>query len=389
MNEPIYLDGFATTPLAPEAQAATVKAWSLPGNAGSPHGAGERAADFVNRARAEVAALIGASPAEIIFTSGATEANNLAILGSARAAQRAGSSRDRIVVSAVEHKAVLEPVERLKSEGYHVALAPVDRTGRLDLEAFSALLGESTLLVSIMAANNETGVIQQITEATRLAHAAGAFVHCDAAQAAGKIRLDVIEMDVDYLSISAHKMYGPMGVGALYVGASALRPEPLQIGGGQQSGLRPGTEPVPLIAGFGAAARVSHQQLEEDREHGAALADGLLAELRAHQLRPIRVTGTAPVVPGSLALSLPGVDAEQLCLRLAHTVHLSTGSACTAGQLRVSHVLNAMGLSDRDARSFVRILCHRYLDSTHVGDIAAAIADAARRSSLAAGEPRQ
>lgn len=389
MSDPIYLDGFATLPLAPEANAAMSDAWSLPGNAASPHGAGERAAWIIARARAEVAALIGAAPSEIVFTSGATEANNIAIVGSARAAQGAGGGRRRLIVSAVEHKAVLEPAEALAQEGFEVVLAPVDSFGRLDLDRYAALLDQDTLLVSVMAVNNETGIIQPVAEAAALARSAGALIHCDAAQAAGKIPLDVDELDVDYLSLSAHKCYGPMGVGALYVAASAPTPQPIQFGGGQQAGVRPGTEPVALIAGFGEAARIARERLDEDRRHGTRLADLLLSQLGDRQLRFSRVTGDWPVVPGSFAIALDGVDADQLCLMLARTVHLSTGSACTSGQLRTSHVLEAMGLSEERARTVVRAFCTRYIEDHDISVAAEQIAAAATRSRLATGGLRQ
>jgi cysteine desulfurase len=384
MSAPIYLDGFATLPLAPEAKAAMVDAWSFAGNAASPHGAGERAAQIIARARAEVAMLVGAAPSEITFTSGATEANNIAILGVALAAK--GSGRRRLIVSAVEHKAVLEPAHILAEQGFEVLLAPVDRHGRLDLERFVALLDDQTLLVSVMYVNNETGVIQPVAEAAALAREAGALVHCDAAQAAGKIPIDVAELDVDYLSLSAHKCYGPMGVGALYIAAGAPKPRPLQYGGGQQSGIRPGTEPVALIAGFGEAARIAEARLESDRRHGEHLANLLLSELGERQLRFSRVTGEWPVVPGSVAVSIEGVDADALCVMLARTVHLSTGSACTSGQLLTSHVLDAMGFSEEEARTVVRAFCSRYVDDIAISIAAERIASAAARSRLVTGE---
>jgi cysteine desulfurase len=386
MSEPVYLDGFATLPLAPEAQAAMIDAWSLAGNAASPHGAGERAAQIIAAARAEVAALIGAAPSEIVFTSGATEANNIAILGAARAAGPKAGGRRRILVSAVEHKAVLESAQMLAEEGFEVLLAPVDRYGRLDLDRFTALLDDQVLLASVMYVNNETGMIQPVAEAATLARAAGALVHCDAAQAAGKIPIDVAELDVDYLSLSAHKCYGPMGVGALYIAAGAPKPRPLHYGGGQQAGIRPGTEPVALIAGFGQAARIAGARLEADRRHGEHLANLLLSELGARQLRFSRVTGEWPVVPGSVAISLDGVDADALCVMLAHTVHLSTGSACTSGQLLTSHVLDAMGFSEEEARTVVRAFCSRDMDDAAISMAAERIATAAARSRIATGE---
>jgi cysteine desulfurase len=358
-------------------------AWAAPGNSASPHGAGERAAAIIADARNEVALLIGAAAPEILFTSGATEANNLAIMGVARALRELGSARRRLIVSAVEHKAVLEPARALEREGFEIALAPVDRHGRLDVPAYHALLDEDVLLASIMAVNNETGVVQPVAEAAAIAHAAGALFHCDAAQAVGKIALDVLALDVDYMSLSAHKFYGPMGVGALYVSAAVPRPLPLQFGGGQQGGQRPGTEPVALLSGLGAAARTSRERLATDAAHATKLSESFLAALRERQLRFARITGDHQVVPGSGALEIEGVDADALCMRLARSVHLSTGSACTSGQLRVSHVLEAMGFSAERAGSVVRIFWSRYNSRDEVATAADEICRAALQSRLA------
>lgn len=386
---PIYLDGFATTPLAEEARTAMLAVWEQPGNAGSPNASGERAARIIADARAEVAALIGAAASEIVFTSGATEANNLALLGVA-AATRALSSRRRIVVSAIEHKAVLEPAASLAAEGFEVTIAPVDAQGRLDLEALATLLDENVLLVSVMLVNNETGVIQPVAEVAALAHGVGAYVHSDAAQAAGKISIDVTALDVDYLSLSAHKCYGPMGVGALYIVAGMPAPAPLMHGGGQQSSIRPGTEPVPLIAGFGAAARAARVYLAQPGSPGtAARIDRLLEGLARRALRFTRITGDHAVVPGSAAIAIDGIDGDSLCAQLAREVALSTGSACTSGQIRISHVLEAMGFSEELARSVIRIFCDRTLTDAEIDRAIDAIIASIQRSRLATGEVRQ
>lgn len=385
MKAPVYLDGFATLPLAPEARDAMMAAWERVGNATSPHAAGEEAARRVEAGRAEVARLIGASPGEIVFTSGATEANNLALLGAARAMANRAPERRRIVVSAVEHKAVLEPVRALEASGYDVVLAPVDQGGRLDLGSFAELVDKSALLVSVMAANNETGVIQPVAQAVAIAREAGALVHCDAAQAVGKIPMDVVDLDLDYLSLSGHKLYGPMGIGALFVAAGAPAPEPLQWGGGQERGIRPGTQPVPLIAGLGAAAALARARLTADAAGGREKAERLAGSLARRQLRLSRITHDHDVLPGSLAFSIDGVDAEHLCLSLARTVQLSTGSACSSGQFRTSHVLEAMRFSTGTARSVVRIYCDRYVSLGEIDEAADAIVEAARRSRLAPG----
>ncbi|KAA1183934.1 cysteine desulfurase [Rhizobium tropici] len=389
MGHPIYLDGFATLPLAPEAREAMLAVWTHPGNAGSPNVSGELAARAIADGRGSVADLIGATASEITFTSGATEANNLAILGVARAAGRREPNRKRVLVSAVEHKAVLEPAYALQSEGFEISIAPVDHRGRLDLEAFTRLIDEDLLLASVMMVNNETGVIQPVKEAAALAHASGALFHSDAAQAAGKIDVDVVELDVDYLTLSAHKTYGPMGVGALYIAASALKPLPLTLGGGQQSGLRPGTEPVALIAAFGAAARVAKHRLSSDQKHCSGLIEQLIETLEQRQLRFRRVSGDAPTVPGAASIQLFGVDADELCARIARHVSLSTGSACTSGQIKTSHVLESIGLSEIDARGVIRIFCNRYQNSEEIITAAGHIVDAAGQSRLATGELHQ
>lgn len=389
MGHPIYLDGFATLPLAPEARDAMLAVWALPGNAGSPNVSGEIAARTIADGRESVADLIGAAASEITFTSGATEANNLAILGVARSARRSQPNRKRVVVSAVEHKAVLEPAHALQSEGFEVSVAPVDSRGRLDLAEFARLLDQDLLLASVMMVNNETGVIQPVKEAAALAHESGALFHSDAAQAAGKIDVDVVELDVDYLTLSAHKCYGPMGIGTLYVAASALKPLPLTLGGGQQSGLRPGTEPVALIAGFGAAARAARDRLGSDKAHCSALIKQLLETLEQRQLRFRRVSGDAPTVPGTASIQLFGVDADELCARIARHVSLSTGSACTSGQIKTSHVLESIGLSEFDARGVIRIFCNRYQNSEEILAAAGHIVAAAELSRLETGEVHQ
>jgi cysteine desulfurase len=384
-SAPIYLDGFATLPLAAEARAAMLAVWEQPGNAGSPNASGERAAQIIADARAEVASLIGASASEIIFTSGATEANNLALLGVATAT-RPQSGRRRILVSAIEHKAVLEPAAALAAEGLEVTIAPVDRHGRLDLEAMATLLDETVLMVSVMLVNNETGVIQPVEEVAALAHRVGAYVHTDAAQAAGKIAIDVAALDVDYLSLSAHKCYGPMGVGALYIAAGMPAPVPLMRGGGQQFGIRPGTEPVPLIAGFGAAARAAIADLARGELDGPTARIGRLLEgLASRQLRFARITGDHAVVPGSAAIAIDGIDGDSLCFQLAREVSLSTGSACTSGQIRISHVLEAMGFSEETARSVVRIFCDRTVTDADISRATEAIVASIHRSWLATG----
>ena len=386
---PIYLDGHATSPLAPEALEAMIAALSQPGNAASPHVHGEMAARHVSYARECIANLIGARPNEVIFTSGATEANNLAILGVARHAALSQSHRNRIAVSAIEHKSVLEPAKALRNEGFAIDIIPVDSEGRLDLGALRAIVGPSTLLVSVMAANNETGVLQDIPVLGEVVHEAGALLHTDAAQAAGKVAIDVLTWDVDYLSLSGHKLYGPAGVGALFVAAGVPLPAPLMFGGGQQKAVRPGTEPVALLAGFGAAARVATERLSHDQVHGRTLVERLRAGLVEHQVRFTVTTGNAPVAPGSLSLALIGQNAEELVQILSNIVSLSTGSACNSGQILPSHVFSAMNAPSDIISSVVRIFCGRYNTATEIDVAVEAIARAVANSALAPGEVRQ
>lgn len=352
-----------------------IEAWGKPGNASSPHIAGERAARLVATARESVATLIGAMSTEVIFTSGATEANNLALLGTATPT----AIRRKIIVSAIEHKSVLETAAHLEKLNFEIVLAPVDHHGRIDFARLETLVDEQTLLVSLMAANNETGVLQPVAEVVALARARGALVHCDGAQAVGKVAIDVFELDVDYLSISSHKMYGPMGIGALYVSSNAPRPAAQSFGGAQQGGLRAGTEPVPLIVGFGEAARIAARDLNAIGAYTSTLSSQLLSALSDRQILYCQITGNHMTIPGSLALQFVGVNAEDLCASASRRVSMSSGSACTSGQLRTSHVLESMGLSERDAKTVVRIFCHRYLTDADIAEAADAITEAVCR----------
>lgn len=325
-------------------------------NPSSPHRSGRRAACFVQEAREQVAAAIGALPEEVIFTSGATESNNLAILGAAASAETRGIKRRKVVTLALEHPSVLEPCRRLKDRGYEMEIAPVYRDGRVDLEVLRDCVDEDTLLLSIQAANNEIGTIQPLAEAARIAHKRGAAVHCDAAQALGKIPLNPIALDLDMMSLSAHKCYGPKGVGALWLrGGPATTPvAPLFFGGGQEKGLRPGTTNTMAIVGFGEAVRLAADRLERDMDRLGRLRDRLEAEVLAH------VPGTAvngalgARLPALTSLTFPGVDADALIARLPE-FDLSTASACHAGTPEPSHILHAIGLTSAEAYASLRI----------------------------------
>ena len=327
------------------------------GNASSPHASGRVAADAVETARAQVAQLVGARAREIVFTSGATESNNLALLGLARAW---GDKRRRIVTTAVEHKAVLETCRELEKQGFELIIVPVDRLGTVDLEAAREAINEQTLLVSIQAANHEIGTIQPVREIAALAHQRGAFVHCDAAQAAGKIALDAREWDVDLLSLSAHKMYGPKGVGALWVrGGKRAGLSPLFWGGDQENGLRPGTLNVPGIVGLGEACQLCHQEMNQEASRLSNLRDSFEATLCQAMPELKRNGNLSRRLPHNSSLTFTGMEAEALLANLPNLA-LSTGSACTSGALEPSPVLSAIGLTRDEGYATVRVGLGRF-----------------------------
>jgi cysteine desulfurase len=322
------------------------------------HAFGWRAAEAVEHAREQVAAAIGATSRELIFTSGATEANNLALLGCARAAR---PRRDHVVTCASEHPSVLDPCRALEREGLRVTYAPVDRDGLIDLDALERALDDRTALVSIGSANSEIGVLQPIAEIGRLARERGVLLHTDAAQAVGKIPFDVSELGVDLVSFSAHKLYGPKGIGALYV--RRRRPsipiEPLVHGGGQERGLRSGTLPVPLCVGFGRACELAVEERPSESLRMRELRDRLWTTLAA-ELDAVHLNGHAERrLPGNLNLSFEGVEGEALMLGLPELA-LSSGSACTSATREPSHVLRALGLAADRALCSLRIGLGRF-----------------------------
>jgi len=351
---PIYLDYQASTPCDPRVIETMLPFFGE--RFGNPHSVnhrhGREAEAAVEHARGQVAELIGAEAREIVFTSGATEANNLAIKGAARFLKE---RRPHVISCVTEHKCVLESVRRLKKEGVRVTWLPVDSNGLIGLNDLAAALDEETALVSIMAVNNEIGVIQPIAEIGALCREYGALFHTDAAQAAGKIPLDVEAMKIDLLSISSHKMYGPMGVGVLYVRRRPrVRLEPLFDGGGQERGIRSGTLPGPLCVGLGAACEIAQGEMAAEAARLTGLRDRLLNALQT-RLSDIRVNGaTDQRIPGNLNLSFAGVEAEAL-MQAMPGLSVSTGSACTSASVEPSYVLRALGLSDAAARASIRI----------------------------------
>ena len=373
-----YLDNHASTPCDPAVLDAMMP-WFTHDHANphsAEHEAGRRAAEAVEQARGEIAALVGAQASEIVFTSGATEANNLAIKGAARFA--GPTARPRLVTAANEHKCVLQTVLDLGREGFEPFILPIAADGEVTGPALAAALDAApTLLVSIMAAHNETGRIQDIAALARIARGAGATFHSDIAQAAGRIAIDVRAWDIDLASISAHKLYGPKGIGALFVRRHPrMRLAPLFSGGGQERGLRSGTIPTPLAVGFGEAARLARTRMAGDQVRIALLRDRLLAGLR-EAMPDVAVNGPmAARLAGNLSLRLPcglrALDVIAACPGVA----MSTGSACTSAELAPSHALLALGLTPAQAGATLRLGIGRFTSAAEIDAAIAAIAAA-------------
>ncbi len=351
---PIYLDHQATTPCDPRVVEAMAPYWTREfGNAASrTHAFGWRAEEAVESAREEVARLVGADSREIVFTSGATESNNLVLQGVARACRERG---DHIITCRTEHRAVLDPLDALEKEGFRVTRLPVDADGLIDLDELRAALDPRTILVSIMHVNNEIGVVQPLDEIGRLAREHGVLFHSDAAQSVGKLPLKVDALGVDLLSLTGHKLYGPKGIGALYVRrrSPALRLAPILQGGGHERGLRSGTLPVPLCVGLGRACGIAGQEHETDAKHVARLRERLWRRLSL-ELDEVWLNGHPERrVPGNLNLSFVGLEAQALLVALPE-VALSSGSACTSANPEPSHVIRALGVGKARALGAVR-----------------------------------
>lgn len=405
MNPPIYLDAHATTACDPRVVEAMLPFFTERfGNAASrQHAFGWAARDAVDVARGQLAALIGAKPKDIIFTSGATESNNLAIQGmvaAARAARSAAAASAQassssasasepasaqaapaphIVTVVTEHRAVLDPCEWLAREGVEVTMLPVQADGLVDVAQVEAALRPETILVSVMAANNEIGVLQPLAAIGRLTRARGIALHTDAAQAAGKIPLDVETLGVDLLSFTAHKLYGPKGVGALFVRrrgpAAALAP--MMHGGGHERGLRSGTLNVPAIVGFGAAAAICAREMPAEGARLAALRDRLLAGLRA-AIDDVQVNGSLSArLPHNLNVAFPGLDGAALLMAMTDLA-VSSGAACSSASAEPSHVLRALGLSDDLAKASLRFGLGRWNTDAEIDIAAARVADIVR-----------
>jgi cysteine desulfurase len=384
-NSPVYLDNQATTRCDPRVLEAMLP-WFCE-DYGNPHSVehvmGRKAETAVEEARAQVGGLVGAEGREIVFTSGATESNNIAIKGAARMAASLGNARRRIITVATEHKCVLEAVADLAAEGFEPVFLPVGADGLLDPDTLRHALQTPTLLVSIMAVNNETGVIQDLAGFASIAKQAGALIHSDLAQAVGKIPLDLAGWKVDLASISGHKLYGPKGVGALFVRRRPrVRLSPLFSGGGQERGLRSGTLPAPLIVGLGEACRLAGLEVAAEAERVAGLRGGLLNRLR-DGIPGIRVNGSVQArIAGNLNLTFPQATASDLMAALPDLC-VSTGSACSSAAIEPSYVLRAMGVSDAEAERTLRIGIGRFTSAADI-DYAAASLSAAHAACAAA-----
>ena len=366
MPRRIYVDYGATTPTDPRVVEAMVPYFTEKfGNAGSIHAFGQEAREAVDGAREIIAAAIGASPQEIVFTSGATEADNFAVLGVAWANESRGR---HLITSRIEHHAVLEPCRFLEGRGFEVTYLPVDRAGRVDPDDVRRAIRPDTTLISVMSANNEIGTLEPVAEIGRIARDQGILMHTDATQSVGIVPVHVDALSVDLLSLSAHKRYGPKGVGALYVrkGSKLAR---VQSGGSQERNRRAGTENVPGIVGFGAALALALEVMDEEASHLRRLRDRLIDELM--RLDGAHLNGhRADRLPGNVNLSFEGTDSESLLLALDFQgVAASSGSACTSGSLEPSHVLTAIGLSPEIAAGTVRLTLGRWTTSQDVDDL--------------------
>jgi cysteine desulfurase len=361
----IYLDNQATTPTDPQVVEAMLPFFTE--RFGNPHSTahafGWDAEEAVEQARGQLAALLGASPREIIFTSGATESNNLAIKGAARFHRE---HRPHVVTLASEHKCVLESCRHLEREGHRVSILPVGGDGLVDLDLLAETVGADTAVVSIMAVNNEIGVIQPLAEISAICRAQGAYFHCDAAQAVGKIPLDVAALGIDLLSVSGHKFYGPKGIGALYVRRRPrVRIEAMIDGGGQERGLRSGTLPTPLCVGLGKAAEIAGAVMAEEDSRISALKTRLLEGIKS-RLSGVALNGHEVLrVAGNLNLAFEGVEAEAL-IKALPSLAVSSGSACTSTAVEPSYVLRALGLSEARARSSIRLAIGRFNSAAEI-----------------------
>lgn len=371
LNLPIYLDNHATTPIDPRALEAMLPYLTNKfGNAASrSHAFGWDAEKAVATAREQIAQLIGAAPQEIVFTSGATESDNLAIKGVAESCKDKGN---HIITAITEHKAVLDSCKHLERQGYKVTYLPVKADGLIDLECLEQAFTPRTILVSIMAANNETGVLQPMEEIGRLCRERGVLFHSDAVQAMGKVPFDVNLIKLDLASLTAHKFYGPKGCGALYVRSQdpQVRISAIIDGGGHERGMRSGTLNVPGIVGFGQACEIARQEMAEESWRVAILRDRLLQKLTSH-LDSVVINGSMEHrLPGNLNVSFLYTDGESLLAGINHHAAVSSGAACASAKLEPSYVLKALGLDDDAANTSVRFGIGRFNTEAEIDYVA-------------------
>ncbi len=376
MAHPVYLDNAATTPLDPRVLEAMLP--HLGGRRGNPsslHALGASAREAVEEARGSVAALVGASAEEIVFTSGGTEADDLGVLGLARSAP---AEKRHVVVSRVEHAAVREAARRLEAEGFEVTAIEVDEDGLVDPADLADALRPETALAAVVWANNEVGTIEPVRELARICAERDVPFHTDAVQAAGRVPLDVGEVPASTLALSAHKLYGPQGVGALYV-RKGVPLEPISYGGGQEGGLRSGTHNVAGIVGFGVAARLAREELDERVAHESGLRDAILAGVA--RIPDVRLNGHPERrLSNNVHLTVEGVEAESLVLFLdALGYAIGSGSACSSGEHKASPVLLAMGRDEREAFSVVRVTVGKENTAAEVEDFLEAFSEAVAR----------
>lgn len=362
---PIYMDYQATTPMDPRVLEKMLPFFgTMFGNPHSrSHAYGWEAEEAVEQAREDVAALIHANPKEIVFTSGATESNNLAIKG---VAQFYRDKKNHIITVVTEHKCVLDTCRHLEQEGFTVTYLPVQKNGLVDLNALKAAITEQTLLVSIMAVNNEVGVIQPLAEIGRICRDSGVFFHTDAAQAFGKIPLDVEAMNIDLMSISAHKIYGPKGIGALYVRRRPrVRIDPLINGGGQERGMRSGTLSPALCVGLGEAARIAKEEMGRDLEHVRRLGDKFLKAVLDGVPHVFLNGDREKRYPGNMNISFAYIEGESMIMAIKELA-VSSGSACTSASLEPSYVLRALGLNEELAHTSIRFGIGRFTTDAEI-----------------------
>jgi len=362
--KPLYMDSQATTSLDPRVLDTMLP--FLTSYYGNPHSRthqyGWESEAAMETAREQVANLIGADPKEIIWTSGATESNNITVKGVGRFY---ASKKKHVITTQTEHKCVLDSCRILEAEGVEVTYLPVKTDGLVDMEKLEAAIRPDTSLVSVMTVNNEIGVIQPVEEIGKLCRSRKVFFHTDAAQAVGKIPMDVNKMNIDLMSISGHKVYGPKGVGALYVRRRPrVRVEPIQSGGGQERGLRSGTVPTPLVVGLGAACALAQEEMEYDHSHVTRLSNMLVEGITSQLPNVVRNGGTA-LYPGCVNLSFHCVEGESLLMALKD-VALSSGSACTSASLEPSYVLRALGAEEDMAHSSIRFGIGRFTSEEEV-----------------------